>query len=135
MYGILLLSHGDLAKEFLNTSRMILGDQEEVLALGLQPDESRESFEKKIIEACSKLYKKDGLLILTDLYGGTPTNAAIFSTLQRYEKLQILTGLNFSMLLEAIINRNTDVDAILERLKLAGIQGICNIKEAIKQAI
>lgn len=133
MINILLLSHGKLAEEFLNTTKLIMGEQQGVHALGLEASESIEDFMNRIITEYSKLNNRDGILVLTDLYGGTPTNAAIYGLLNKYDDLEILTGLNLPILLDAIIRRNQPMNELIENLKKAGLDGIVNIREIMKQ--
>lgn len=133
MVNILLLSHGRLSEEFLNTIKLIMGEQQGVHALGLGASESIEDFMNRIIAEYSKLNNGDGILVLTDLYGGTPTNAAIYGLLNKYDNLEILTGLNLPILLDAIIRRNQPMDELIVSLKKAGLDGIVSIREVMKQ--
>lgn len=133
MFTILLISHGNLAQEFLNTSKMIMGEQQGVTALGLRPDEGNEEFGNRIFEACSKSYTDDGILIMTDLYGGTPCNTAILRTLNSFENIEILTGINLAMVIEAIISREQPLKEAVNSLKESGISGIYNIREYMQQ--
>lgn len=133
MINILLLSHGDLAKGFLSASELIMGKQEKIKALGLRPDESREDFQKRISEACESLYTDDGILILTDLFGGTPTNAAILEVISKYDKLEILAGINLSILLEAFSLREESLKVVISKLKDLAPSTIVDIREALDQ--
>lgn len=133
MINILLLSHGKLAEEFLNTIKLIMGELQGVHAIGLGASEGIEDFMKRIVNEYSKINNSDEILVLTDLYGGTPTNAAIYGLLKRYENLEILTGINLPLLLEAIIRRNEPVIELISSLKKAGSEGIINIREVMKQ--
>lgn len=127
MFSILLVSHGELAKEFLNTCEFIAGEQKNIAAVGLYPDESRECFQKKIADAAEGLHKEDGLLVLADLYGGSPCTVSILEFINKYEKVEILTGLNLSMLLEVIINRENMHEAV-DSILATGKSGIINIR-------
>lgn len=131
MFNILLISHGNLAQEFLNTSKLIMGEQKGVVALGLKPDEGNEGFGDKIYEKCSKLYTDDGILILADLYGGTPCNTAILKVINKFKKIELLTGFNLAILIEAMVSRNLPLNEAVDYLKDIGIKGICNIKEML----
>lgn len=133
MINILLLSHGKLAEEFLNTAKLIMGEQQGVHALGLGASESIEDFINRIIIEYSKLNNSNEILVLTDLYGGTPTNAAIYGLLNKYKNIEILTGLNLPILLEAIIRRNQSMVELIINLKKTGAEGIINIREVMKQ--
>lgn len=130
MYSILILSHGGLAKEFLNTSKLIMGEQDHVLSLGLDASESRENYQSRLIEACEQLKNRDGILVLADLFGGTPSNAAILSLFERYPNLQMIAGLNLALLIEALMLRTyRPLDEAVEILQEAGRQGIVDIKK------
>jgi mannose/fructose/sorbose-specific phosphotransferase system IIA component len=131
--NFLLLSHGKLAEEFLNTIKLILGEQQGIYALGLDASESIESFTNRITNEYLNLNNPDGILVLTDLYGGTPTNAAIFGLLSKYKDSEILTGINLPILLEALVRRNQPVNELIDILKSAGAEGIINIREVMKQ--
>lgn len=132
MIDILLLSHGKLAEEFLNTIGIIMGEQEKIYALGLDESESLDSFKNRIVTECIKFQNPDGILVLTDLYGGTPTNAAIYGLLSKYDNLEILTGMNLPVLLEAVIGRNQHVKELVNSLKKSGREGIIDIREIMK---
>lgn len=129
MVSIILISHGKLAEELLNTSKLIMGEQKNVVALGLEPDESLECLKKRIRSVCAKLYQEDGILILADLFGGTPTNAAILGVLGCYEKIEILSGVNLPMLLDAFINRHIPLKELTDRLKQVGKNSIISIND------
>lgn len=133
MFKVLLISHGNLAQEILNTSKMIAGEQEGVIALGLKPDEGNEEFGNRVYKACSEIYSDDGILILADLYGGTPCNVATLRVLNSFKNIEILTGVNLGMLLEALSNRNIPLNNFVVSLKDAGVRGICNIREMIEK--
>lgn len=133
MINILLLSHGRLAEEFLNTAVLIIGMQQGICALGLGASEGMEDFKNRILNEYSKLSSSDEILVLTDLYGGTPTNAAIYGLLNKNNRVEIMTGLNLPILLEAIIKRNLPMAELLEGLKKTGAEGIINIREVIRQ--
>lgn len=125
MYNLLLISHGNLAQEFLNTLEMIMGPQDNILPLGLQPEEGKGDFEKRISEACEKIYISNGVLILADLYGGTPCNSALLKLIYKYDKIQILTGLNLPMLIQSIIYRDENLETAILKLKQDTNDAIC----------
>lgn len=133
MINILLLSHGKLAEEFLNTIKFIMGEQLGIHTLGLEESEGVESFKNRIIDECSRLNNSDGILVLTDLYGGTPTNAAIYGILSKYDNLEILTGINLPIFLEAVTRRNQPLTELINAIKKAGAEGIISIREVMKQ--
>ncbi|MDF2673624.1 MAG: sugar transporter subunit [Clostridiales bacterium] len=133
MINILLLSHGKLAEEFLKTIELIMGEQKGIHALGLDDSESLESFMNRITTEYSILNNSDGILVLTDLYGGTPTNAAIYGLLSKYDSIEILTGINLSILLEAALRRDQPAIELINSLKKVGAEGIISVREVMKQ--
>lgn len=124
MYNLLIISHGSLAEEFLNTTEMIMGTQDNITTLGLKPEEGKEDFEKTILETCEKIYNSDGILVLADLYGGTPCNSAILKLLTKYDRVQIVAGLNLAMLIQAIMYRNENLENVVMKLKQDSIDAI-----------
>lgn len=95
------MSHGEVAQEMLHSCEMIVGKLVHVNALSLIPGMSVETFLAKAKEV---LQKNEGeTLILSDLYGGTPSNVALMLT--RVCNAQAITGLNLAMLIEAVMMR------------------------------
>ncbi|NLH64141.1 MAG: PTS mannose transporter subunit IIA [Erysipelotrichaceae bacterium] len=127
-FNILLMSHGDSAKAILSSSEMIVGKSDHIQAISLMPGMSVETL---IDEAKRVLDSNTGeTLIMTDLYGGTPSNVALMLT-QQY-KVKVITGLNLAMLLETLIVRqnsdNESLDQILESL-------VTTAKDACRQVV
>lgn len=74
--GIILVSHGEFAKAALGSAEMIVGPQEDVIALALTVDKSLDAFEEEIAQAYDKLAETcNEIIVLCDIYGGTPFNA------------------------------------------------------------
>jgi PTS system mannose-specific IIA component len=118
MYNILLLSHGSLAEEFKETLGLFMSNNDYVYAIGLK-DKGIEKFNHEVCDVVKKIYDEDkGILILTDLYGGSPFNMAINKIKPQYRNVEVLAGLNLPMLVEArLMEGNTlkeTVDSIIE---------------------
>ena len=96
---ILLISHGPFSKGLSETVQMIIGEQEDLFFLGLFPEDSVETLEKKIEEIIWK-YEDEEILVFTDLYFGSPFNA-VNKLMGRYP-LYHVTGINVPLLLEAV---------------------------------
>ena len=100
MIGGLIITHGRLAIELLNAAEMIVGEIHHIAAVSLgwhdDPDMARSMIEKAI----ERVKTPDGILILTDMFGGTPTNIA--STFLDSEKVEIVTGVNLPMLIKLV---------------------------------
>lgn len=104
--GIILASHGKFADEALNSLEMIVGSQSNILSLALMPGSNLSDFTKEMEEAYLQLKNQKGVLIICDILGGTPSNAAA-SLLVKYSQESILaySGLNLPILLEVTTNR------------------------------
>lgn len=101
MVGIILASHGEFAKGILQSGNMIFGEQENVKAVTLMPSEGPNDIKAKMEEAVSSFDNQDQVLILVDLWGGTPFNQANGLFEEHKDKWAIVAGLNLPMLLEA----------------------------------
>lgn len=132
MYNILIVSHGDIAKGYLNTAEMIMREVENVMAIGIQPGEGTEDYGDKVFKVANELYTKDGLLILTDLYGGTPCNICISRILPYFAKVQIIAGFNLPILLEALGSRNNSLEESINTLLDIGNMGIVDVNTIVK---
>lgn len=126
MISLLLVSHGELAKQLLTSARMIAGEGEALYAVGLFPGETPETFAEKL----QPIYEEVGdqpLLILIDIFSGTPFNVTI-KQIQR-PNVECLTGMNLPMVVEAIVTREfTDVSELAANIRDAGLESIKNLK-------
>lgn len=104
MVGIILGSHGDFAKGILQSSTMIFGQQEKLVAVTLQPSQGPEDIKQQYVEAIESM-NCDQVLFLVDLWGGTPFNQANLIWQENQDKYAIVSGLNLGMLLEALATR------------------------------
>ena len=122
MKGILLLSHGNMAKGMLQTSSVFFGDNyENIQALDFQITDNSDEFEEKINKAIEELDTGEGVIVLTDLFAGTPAHK---STKFIRDGVQVVCGMNLPMLLELLGARmcgEIDLEAIME----TGRNGIC----------
>ena len=122
MKGILLLSHGDMAQGMLQASSIFFGENlPQVQALGYQMTDDSEAFEEQIGQAVAKLDSGEGVLILTDLFAGTPAHKTT-----RYLKpgqVDVIFGVNFPLFLELLgLRESGDLD--LKALMQTGKDGI-----------
>jgi PTS system mannose-specific IIA component len=103
MVGILLVSHGTIAESFLSVAREILGDTEGILAFGLPEPLQEEKVIEEIQQAKKTLDQGEGMLILTDMFGGTPCNLSL--SFLEDEQIEVLTGMNLPMILKILSAR------------------------------
>lgn len=97
MIGALVVTHGDLARELVQAAGRILGSIERLEAVPIAWEEDVDSARKIIQEALARVTGPDGVLILTDMFGGTPANLSL-SFLEK-GKIEIVTGVNLPMLI------------------------------------
>ena len=101
MVGIILASHGEFAKGILQSGSMIFGEHEDVAAVTLMPSEGPDDIRAKMEKAIASFSNQDEVLILADLWGGTPFNQANSLFEKHKDKWAIVSGLNLPMLIEA----------------------------------
>ena len=97
MIGLVLVTHGRLAAEFVTAMEHVVGPQEAIEAICIGPDDDMEARRKDIAEAIGKVDQGQGVIILTDLFGGTPSNLAI--SLMKSENIEVIAGVNLPMLI------------------------------------
>jgi PTS system mannose-specific IIA component len=133
MLGILVVSHGGLAREFVDAAFRILGEEDAaVVPLCVEWTLDSATAKENIRKALRKLQEGDrGVLILTDLFGGTPTNLAM--TFYQAGKVEILTGMNLPMLIKAILVRKseTSLEESVTILREKGQSAIVSVSEAL----
>jgi mannose/fructose/sorbose-specific phosphotransferase system IIA component len=134
MIGIVLAAHGPLPEALLESADMILGDTENIIPLKLMPGDTLEGLIDRMHDAVQEADTGQGVLILLDLFGGTPSNAAALIT-QQMEGVHAVSGVNVPMLLETLLARQSseDVQALTETATQSGTKGIVNIVEAFRQ--
>lgn len=103
MLSIIIVSHGNLSKALSETAEMVLGKQENLSYVGMQPEDSPEILRRKIIKAIHS-YPDTPLCIFTDILAGTPFNMVAMLS-KEFEFLHI-SGVNLPVLVEALISRN-----------------------------
>ena len=106
MIGLVLVTHGNLAREFLAAMEHVVGPQEQVKAISIGPDDDMEQRRAEILAAVSAVDTGDGAIVLTDMFGGTPSNLAI-SIMDR-AKVEVLAGVNLPMLIKLASVRRTE---------------------------
>ena len=97
MIGVVVVSHGRLADEFVAAAEHVLGPQDQMRAVAIGPDDNMEERRADIIDAVRGVDRGDGVVILTDMFGGTPTNLA--STFLGRAPIEVVTGVNLPMIL------------------------------------
>ena len=110
MIGLVLVTHGRLAVEFRSALEHVVGPQKQIETVTIGPDDDIERCRKQIIDAVKKVDSGKGVAILTDMFGGTPSNLAI--SLMEIGRVEVVAGLNLPMLVKLARVRK---DANLEK--------------------
>lgn len=97
MIGIILVTHGRLAEEFVHAMEHVVGGQEAVATVCIGPSDDMEARRVEIAKAIKAVDAGSGVIVLTDLFGGTPSNLAI--SLMRPGKVEVIAGINLPMLI------------------------------------
>lgn len=97
MVGTLILTHGGLAHELLAAAQIIAGELDAFEALSLDWGDSHDTAREKVVAALARLDRNEGVIILTDMYGGTPFNVA--KELTEPGRIELLCGVNLPMVL------------------------------------
>jgi len=104
MIGMILVTHGKLAEEFVHAMQHVVGHQDAVATVCIGPNDDMERRRKEIADAIAKVDSGDGAIILTDLFGGTPSNLAI--SLMQAGHVEVIAGINLPMLIRLAKARN-----------------------------
>ncbi|MDB5540927.1 MAG: fructose transporter subunit [Devosia sp.] len=115
MIGMVLVTHGALAVEFKSALEHVVGPQEAVETVAIGPDDDMEERRNDILKCVDAADQGQGVVILTDMFGGTPSNLAISIMQQR--EVEVIAGVNLPML-----------------VKLARVRADLDIKHAVKEA-
>jgi mannose PTS system EIIA component len=106
MIGMVLVTHGRLAAEFVAALEHVVGPQLHIAAVCIGPDDDMEQRRQEILQSVGEVDTGDGVVLLTDMFGGTPSNLAI-SVMDR-GKVEVIAGINLPMLIKLASLRQTE---------------------------
>ncbi len=112
---MVLVTHGHLASEFRAALEHVVGPQKQLIAISIGPEDDMERRRADIIEAIHEADSGEGVVVLTDMFGGTPSNLAI--SVMNGGKVEVLAGINLPML-----------------IKLASVRDSTTLEQAVQQA-
>jgi len=115
MIGLVLVTHGRLAEEFIAATEHVVGPQSAIKAICIGPEDDMEQRRQDILAAVQEVDRGKGAIILTDMFGGTPSNLAI--SVMDKAKVEVIAGINLPML-----------------IKLASVRGKASLGEAVTAA-
>jgi len=98
MIGLVIVTHGRLAQEFIAAMEHVVGPQIAVEAICIGPDDDMERRRQDILAACARVEQGQGVVLLTDMFGGTPSNLAI--SVMDQTRAEVIAGLNLPMLIK-----------------------------------
>ena len=104
MVGIIVITHDRLADELVNATKLIVGALKGFAAISIKPDESVEEVSRRISKALKEVDDGSGTLMLTDLFGGTPSNLSL--SFLKDGKVEVLSGVNLPMMLTLATSRD-----------------------------
>jgi mannose PTS system EIIA component len=106
MIGLVLVTHGRLAEEFIAAMEHVVGDQPGVRAISIGPDDDIEQRRLDILAAVEAVDDGSGVILLTDMFGGTPSNLAI--SIMDKGRVEIIAGVNLPMLIKLASAREAE---------------------------
>jgi len=119
MIGIVLVTHGRLAEEFVSAMEHVVGPQDGVATICIGPDDDMEERRGQILDSISKVDDGTGVILLTDMFGGTPSNLAI-SVIEK-ANVEVIAGANLPMLIKlASVRADSPLKAAATQAQEAG---------------
>lgn len=120
--GVIIVSHADYGSAALRTTEFILGPLSDCASISVNVAEEVSETVRRLADAAQRLDKGAGVLILTDMFGGTPTNLAL--SLLGSNNVEVVTGLNLPMLLKVFTSRNFALQELARQASDAAAKGI-----------
>lgn len=133
MIGVVLVTHGDFGDRLIEAARMILGEAKACASIGIDVSRPMDVILEELKTVVQELDSGNGVLILTDMFGGTPTNLSL--SFLGAKKLEVITGVNLPMLLKALSSRDLPLEKLAAEVKSAGRQGIIVAGEVLKRPV
>jgi PTS system mannose-specific IIA component len=119
MIGMVLVTHGRLAAEMVNALEHVVGAQANIASVCIAPDDDMEQRRRDILDAIGATDTGEGVILLTDMFGGTPSNLAI-SIMDR-AKVEVIAGVNLPMLVKlASVREKTTIAEAVAKAQEAG---------------
>jgi PTS system mannose-specific IIA component len=116
--GVVIVAHGGLAKEYLAAVEHVVGKQSGIRAISIEPDHNRSLKEAEICAAADSVDSGDGVVVVTDMFGGSPSNLSLLAC--SVTDRQIIYGANLPMLIKLAKSRHMTVASAVDCAKKAG---------------
>ncbi len=134
MIGVLITTHGNLGSELIKAAELIRGSLKGIIPISVDQTKGVEDLKKEISAAMKKLDQGQGVLILTDLFGGTPSNISL--SFMKEGKVEVITGVNLPMLLKLPdIREGMSLKEFAQNIKDYGIKNISLASEILNKKV
>jgi len=135
MIGVLVITHGNLGNELIKVAELIKGPQQGTLSISVDASRGLDDLRKEITASIRKVDSGSGVLVLTDLFGGTPSNVSLAFLKER--KVEVVTGVNLPMLLKVpdVREKETDLAKFAAEIRDYGKKNIYLASEVLKKKI
>lgn len=131
MIGVVVVTHGQLATELVNAAEMIVGDLPQFTAVSIGWHEDVNDAREDIAQAIERVRVEDGVLLLTDMFGGTPSNLGM--TFLEKDRIEVITGVNLPMLIKiANLQESSDLLAVARQMRDDGRNAIWVASELLR---
>lgn len=118
MIGIVIVAHGGLAAEIKRATEHVVGAQPAIVAISIGPEDDRAASTAEICDAADAVDTGTGVVVVTDMYGGSPSNLSLRAC--RPSDRKILTGMNLPMMVKLVKSRHLPVEDAVARAEEAG---------------
>ena len=123
MIGVVVVTHGQLAIELVNAAEMIVGDLPQFTAVSIGWHDDVNDAREEIVQAIDRVRGDEGVLLLTDMFGGTPSNLGM--TFLEKDRIEVITGVNLPMLIKlAGLPHSQDLLAVARQMRDDGRNAI-----------
>ena len=123
MIGVVVVTHGQLANELVNAARTIVGELPQLVAVSIGWHDEPTAARQAIAEAIARVQGPEGVLILTDMFGGTPSNLGL--TFLETNRVEIITGVNLPMLIKlANLQTSSELLSVAREMREIGRNAI-----------
>ncbi|WP_432736011.1 PTS sugar transporter subunit IIA [Maridesulfovibrio sp. FT414] len=129
--GIVLVTHGNFGKSLVEAAELIVGPQDYIRSVSVDVSQGIDAAMVYLKETIGAVSNGVGVLILTDMFGGTPTNLSL--SLLQGDDIEVVTGVSLPMLLKALQKRNESLQTMAEEVSKAGAKGIVIAGEMLRK--
>jgi len=133
MIGVIIVTHADFGLSLYKAAEGIVGRQDQCLTISVTTDHEMNAIFETLEEGIKKVDSGQGVIILTDMFGGTPSNVSLSFLGTR--RLEVVTGVNLPLLLKIFGNRELPLDDLARQARSAGQQGILVAGEVLKRKV